>query len=354
MGIKKRVFGVTDEGSTIHIFDLANSKGMEVSIINYGGRVVSIKVPDKNGNIADVALGYDNAQNYLNDKGTYFGAIAGRYANRIEGASFTLNGREYTLAKNDGNNHLHGGIKGFDKVIWEAEIVKKDGIEQLLLNYKSPDGEEGYPGNLDVRVTYSVTEDNELRIDYKAVSDKDTIVNLTNHTYFNLAGHKAGSILNHQLMINGDSFTVINDECIPTGEIRKVYGTPMDFTTLRPINWAFKPEEDEQLKCGKGYDHNWVLNVSGKAPEKAAELYEPVSGRVMEVYTTMPGIQFYSGNYLDGSLHGKENAVYGKREGLCLETQYFPNSMRHPEFPSPVLKAGKEYNHTTIYKFSVK
>lgn len=354
MGIKKRVFGVTDEGSTIHIFDLANSKGMEVSIINYGGRVVSIKVPDKNGNIADVALGYDNAQNYLNDKGTYFGAIAGRYANRIEGASFTLNGREYTLAKNDGNNHLHGGIKGFDKVIWEAEIVKKDGIEQLLLNYKSPDGEEGYPGNLDVRVTYSVTEDNELRIDYKAVSDKDTIVNLTNHTYFNLAGHKAGSILNHQLMINGDSFTVINDECIPTGEIRKVYGTPMDFTTLRPINWAFKPEEDEQLKCGKGYDHNWVLNVSGKAPEKAAELYEPVSGRVMEVYTTMPGIQFYSGNYLDGSLPGKENAVYGKREGLCLETQYFPNSMRHPEFPSPVLKAGKEYNHTTIYKFSVK
>lgn len=354
MGIKKRLFGVTDKGCTVHIFDMANTKGMEVSIINYGGRVVSIKVPDKNGNAADVALGYDNIENYLNDKGIYFGAIAGRYANRIEGASFILNGKEYKLAKNDGNNHLHGGIKGFDKVIWDAEVIKKDGEEKLLLTYMSHDGEEGYPGNLKVKVTYSVTEESELRIDYNAVSDKDTIVNLTNHTYFNLAGHDSGSILKHQLMINGDRFTVINDECIPTGEIRKVYGTPMDFTTLRPIDWSFTPEEDDQLKCGNGYDHNWVLNVSGEAPEKAAELYEPLSGRIMEVYTTKPGIQFYSGNFLDGSLHGKKNSVYGKREGLCLETQYFPNSMRHLEFPSPVLKAGEEYKHTTIYKFSVK
>lgn len=353
MEIKKRIFGVTDEGCAVHIFYLENTKGMRVSIINYGGRVVSIKVPDRIGNEGDVALGYDNIESYINDKGTYFGAIVGRHANRLEGAAFSLNGQEYKLAKNDGNNHLHGGIKGFDSVIWDAEIEKKNGQEQLLLTYRSPDGEEGYPGNLEVRVVYSVTEDNELRIDYSAVCDKDTVVNLTNHTYFNLAGHSAGSILNHQLMINGDSFTVIDDQCIPTGEIRKVYGTPMDFTTLKPIGWDFT-SDDEQLECGKGYDHNWVLNAKGRTPEKAAELYEPGSGRIMEVYTTMPGMQFYSGNFLGSSLTGKENAEYGNRDGLCLETQYFPNSMRHPEFPSPVLKAGRKYKHTTIYKFSVR
>jgi aldose 1-epimerase len=353
MEIKKKIFGVTDEGYTAHIFELTNTKGMKVSIINYGARVVSIKVPDKNGDEGDVVLGYDNIENYINDKGIYFGAIVGRHANRIEGASFRLNGHEYTLAKNEGNNHLHGGIKGFDRVIWEAEVVRKNNQEQLMFTYMSPDGEEGYPGNLEVRVTYSVTEENELRIDYSAVSDKDTVVNLTNHTYFNLAGHNAGSILSHQLMINGDSFTAINDECIPTGEIREVYGTPMDFTTMKPIDWAFS-SEDQQLKCGKGYDHNWVLNVSGKTPEKAAELYDSGSGRAMEVYTTMPGLQFYSGNFLGGSLPGKENAIYNIREGLCLETQYFPNAMKHLEFPSPVLKAGREYKHATIYKFSVR
>ncbi len=353
MEIKKRIFGVTDEGYTVHIYELGNSQGMKAAIINYGGRVVSLKVPDRNDNEADVVLGYDNIESYVKDSNTYFGAIVGRHANRIEGASFILNGQEYVLAKNDGNNHLHGGIKGFDKVIWNADIIKKNNQEQLQLTYTSPDGEEGYPGNLDIRVTYSVTEENELRIDYYAVSDKDTVVNLTNHAYYNLAGHDAGTILKHQLKINGESFTAINDECIPQGEIRKVYGTPLDFTTMKPIDWAFS-SEDEQFRCGKGYDHNWVLNVDGKIPEKAAELYEPVSGRTMEIYTTMPGMQFYSGNFIGNGLHGKGGAVYTDRTGLCLETQYFPNAMRHPEFPSPVLKAGSEYKHTTIYRFSVR
>lgn len=353
MEIKKRIFGVTDEGYTVHLFELENTKGLRASIINYGGRVIALKVPDKNGEVADVVLGYDNIESYIKDEGTYFGAIVGRHANRLEGASFSLNGQEYILAKNDGNNHLHGGNKGFDKVIWDAEIVKKNNQEQLQLTYRSVDGEEGYPGNLDVRVNYSVTEENELRIEYYAISDQDTVVNLTNHTYFNLAGHSSGSILEHQLMINGDSFTVINDECIPTGEIRKVYGTPMDFTTMKFIDWAFS-SKDEQLICGKGYDHNWVLNVNGKQPEKAAELYEQESGRLMEVFTTMPGVQFYSGNFVGNSLPGKEHASYQNRDGLCLETQYFPNSMRHPEFPSPILKAGREYKQITIYKFSVR
>ena len=297
-------------------------------------------------------LGYDKLDGYLR-KGPYFGAIIGRHGNRIEDSMFEINGIEYHLYANDGKNHLHGGLKGFDKVLWQAEIIEFDQDESLQLTYRSLDGEENYPGNLDVKIVYSLTNDNSLRIHYFAVSDKDTVVNLTNHSYFNLSGHCAGDILKHKLMINSNRFTVINDEGIPTGEIRDVKDTPMDFTTLTTIEPGLLSGY-EQIASGKGYDHNWVLNVSGKKPEKAAEVYDEVSGRLMEVYTTKPGIQFYSGNFLDGSETGKDNTVYSKWSGLCLETQYFPNALKHKHFPSPILKAGQQYNQTTIYKFLTK
>ena len=257
------------------------------------------------------------------------------------------------MAENDGKNHLHGGNVGFDKKVWDAEIVNYNGKESLQLTYFSVDGEENYPGNLKVKVLYSLSEDNALEIDYYALSDKDTVVNLTNHAYFNLAGHASGNVLKHELMINADSFTVINNECTPNGEIRSVKGTPMDFKELNPIGPGIMSDY-EQIRCVSGYDHNWVLNVSGKKPEKAAELFEPESGRVMEVYTTKPGVQFYSGNGLAKSELKKEDAAYSQWGGLCLETQFFPNSMKHKNFPTPILKAGEQYHHTTIYKFLVR
>lgn len=348
MSITKKLFGNTADGTPVDIFTLKNSKGMTAEITNYGGIIVSLRVPDKNGNFEDVVLGHDKLENYMR-KGPYFGAVIGRHGNRIEGASFEINGVEYKLTKNEGENQLHGGITGFDKVLWEAEIVN----ESLELSYLSKDGEEGYPGNLKVKVTYSVTEDNELRIDYYGVSDKDTVVNLTNHSYFNLAGHASGDILDHKVMINADKFTPADKESLPTGEIREVKGTPMDFTVLTTVGKNIDSDYD-QIVFGGGYDHNWVLNVSGKAPEKAAEVVDEKSGRVMEVYTTKPGVQFYTANFLDGTEVGKGGAVYNKRNGLCLETQYFPNSMKHKNFPSPILRAGEKYKHTTIYKFSTK
>lgn len=339
------------DGTEIYLYKLSNKNKMSVGIINYGGIIVSIEVPDRDGNIDDVNLGYDNLEQYL-EIGQYFGAIIGRHGNRIENAEFDLNGITYRLAKNDGNNHLHGGKRGFDKVVWQAEPIEKDGVQALQLSYLSPDGEENYPGNLDVKVTYTLTDDNSLRIDYFVVSDKDTVVNLTNHAYFNLSGHGSGDILDHQIMINADRFTVINNECIPTGEIRDVSNTPMDLRTLKKVREGIE-SKDDQIACGNGYDHNWVLNVSGDKPEKAAEVFEPVSGRLMEVFTTKPGMQFYSGNAIT-RVTGKGGAVYDKRGALCLETQYYPNGTRHKHFPSPFLKAGEEYRHTTIYKFSVK
>lgn len=351
MSITKSLFHTMKDGTQIHMYKLANSKKMTVGIINYGGTIVSIEVPDRNGRLQDITLGYDNLDQYLK-KSFFFGALVGRHANRIEDSTFELNGKIYHLAKNDGDNHLHGGNKGFDKVVWKAAAI--DGMEgpALQLSYRSVDGEENYPGNLDVEVIYTLTGENELKIDYYAVSDKDTVVNLTNHAYFNLSGHASGNIYKHLLKINADRFTVVDNECIPTGEIRDVKNTPMDFTELTPIG-AGIDSVDEQIACGKGYDHNWVLNVSGKAPEKAAELYDPETGRLMEVFTTKPGVQFYSGNFLEGAI-GKEGAVYGKRSGLCLETQFFPNAMKHKHFPSPILRAGDEYRHTTTYKFSCR
>jgi aldose 1-epimerase len=348
MNIMKRFFGKTLEGAEAYIYTLTNSNGMIAEISNFGGVIVALKVPDSKGNLEDVVLGFDELDRYIAE-GPFLGALIGRFANRIEHGAFKLNGVEYNVPKNDGENCLHGGTKGFDKVLWEVKPLeaKEQAIE---LTYLSKDGEEGFPGNLQVKVTYTLTEDNSIKIDYYAVCDKDTVINLTNHSYFNLSGHASGNILKHKLMLNSDKFTVSDQYSIPTGEIRGVKGTPMDFTKLTEIgeNIDF---DYEQIVFAKGYDHNWVLNVSGKAPEKAAEVIDENSGRVMEVYTTKPGVQFYTGNFLNDSYIGKGGVPYTRRTGFCLETQYFPNAMNTENFPSPILRAGEEYKHTTIYKF---
>ncbi|OPX44106.1 aldose 1-epimerase precursor [Ruminiclostridium hungatei] len=354
MSITRKFFGTLPDGTQADLFTLTNLKNVSVDITNFGGIIVAVSVPDKSGNMDDVTLGYDSLDKYLENP-AYLGAVIGRHANRIEDASFELNGKVYELVKNDGENHLHGGITGFHNVVWKAETIAGNGCEKLVLTHTSPDGEENYPGNLDVRVEYSLTGDNELVIDYSAVTDKDTVINLTNHAYFNLGGHSSGDALKHQLYINADSFTPVDDECIPTGEIRSVKGTVMDFTTLKYFAEGIS-SEDIQIVNGSGYDHNWVLNTKGNLKGVAAELYHPQSGRLMQVFTTKPGVQFYSGNHLskEEDIIGKGDTVYCKRSGLCLETQYFPNAMKHKHFPSPVLKAGDKYRHTTIYKFGIR
>jgi aldose 1-epimerase len=329
---------------------LKNSNGIEIKICTYGGTIVSSIVPDKNGDFHDVILGYDNLDSYLKGD-NYFGALIGRFGNRIQYGKFTLNGEEYNLAQNNGENHLHGGLQGFDKVVWNSKIVDSE-TNTLELSYFSPHGEEGYPGNLNVNVKYVLTEDNAIEINYTATTDKDTIINLTNHAYFNLSGHSSGDILNHKLMINADRFTVNDEFSIPTGEIRDVDGTPMDFRTLTPIGKNIESDY-EQIVFGKGYDHNWVLNTNGSDTLKAAQVVAENTGIVMDVYTTTPGVQFYSANFLDGSDVGKDKAVYKMRNAFCLETQYFPNSINCSNFESPILKVGEEYKHKTIYKFSV-
>lgn len=351
MQITSRGFGTMPDGRAVHLFTLQNSHGMKAEITHYGAAVVSLYVPDKNGSLTDVVLGFDDLDGYLAGC-PYFGAVIGRHANRIEGAAFTLNGVRCALARNEGENHLHGGDQGFDKVLWDAEVIEQDQNTALRLTYISADGEEHYPGTLKAAVTYTVTEDNRLCIHYQAVSDKDTVVNLTNHAYFNLAGHGSGDILNHVIQIQGDYFTPIDPYGIPTGEIRSVDGTPLDLRTPLPIAQGIEAD-DQQIRFGKGYDHNWVLKDAGCLKAKAAVLYEPESGRSMNVYTTKPGLQFYTGNFLDGAITGKQGVVYGRRSGLCLETQFYPNAMKHTHFPSPVLKAGEVYDHTTIYEFSV-
>ncbi|NDL66962.1 galactose mutarotase [Clostridiales bacterium F-3ap] len=348
--MERMPFGKTADGKEVSRFKLTNAAGAYVQIINYGGIITAINLPDREGRLGDVVLGYDSLEEYVQDR-NYFGAIIGRTANRTENACFELEGVEYKLGKNEGNNHLHGGVAGFNKALWDAEMVgSKDG-ESLLLSYLGKDGEEGYPGNLQARVRYTFTDKNELVMEYGAISDRDTVVNLTNHSYFNLSGHQSGSVLGHKLMICGDRFTPIDSALIPSGEIRSVAGTPMDFMELTAIGARIGWDDGQLLHAG-GYDHNWILGNGGKVPEKAAEVVDETSGRVLEVFTTKPGIQFYSGNFLDSVL-GKEGALYGKRSGFCLETQYFPNSMKHKHFPSPVLKAGEEYRSTTIYRFSV-
>ncbi len=347
MTIKKEPFGKMTNGTPIDLYTLTNTSGLQAKITTYGGAVVSLLVPDRDGKLDDVVLGFETLEEYV-EKSPFFGCITGRYANRIAKGKFTLNGAAYTLAQNDGPNHLHGGVKGFDKVVWSAQEKSDDGLE---LTYLSKDGEEGYPGNLSVEVTYTLTNDDELRIDYLATSDEDTVIKLTNHTYFNLADGGAGDILGHELMINADRFTPVDGTQIPTGELRSVAATPMDFRRMTAIG-ARIGQDDEQLRLGLGYDHNWVLNRSDGALALAAKVQEPTSGRVMQVYTTEPGIQFYSGNFLDGSITGKGGKVYGKRHGLCLETQHFPDSPNQPNFPSTVLKPGETYQTTTIYRFA--
>lgn len=351
MTINKESFGKTNDGVEVDIFTLKNSNGMEVKITTYGATIVSLTAPDKNGKFDDIVLGYDTLDGYLKgDK--YFGALIGRCGNRIENGKFKINGIEYKVAINNGKNHLHGGLKGYDKVVWTPTNID-DNSNTLKLTYMSKDGDEGYPGNLNVTVIYTLTEDNALSINYNAVSDKDTIVNLTNHSYFNLAGHASGDILNQKLMINSDKFTVNDMYSIPTGEIRDVSNTPMDFRSLTPIGKNINSTDYEQIAFGSGYDHNWMLNTNGNILEKAAQLIDENSGRVMDVYTTTPGVQFYSANFLDGLDIGKGGVSYNKRTGVCLETQYVPNAINTDKFESPLLKAGKEYNHTTIYKFSL-
>ena len=352
MSIEKKVFGQMPDGTEVNEFILTNSKGMRVRIINYGGIVVGIEVPDHNGEMGDVVLGFDTLDKYITDS-PYFGCITGRYANRICKGKFTLDGVEYTLATNNDPNHLHGGNVGFDKVVWDPETISVDGTEGLALKYTSKDGEEGYPGNLDCKVTYCLTEDNELKIMYSAKTDKATPVCLTNHSYFNLAGQGSGDILSHELMLNADNFTPTDETAIPTGEIDPVKDTPMDFTTPTAVG-ARVNDDYEQLVFGKGYDHNFVLNKDDDSLTLAASVFEPTTGRFMEVFTTEPAIQFYGGNFLDGITGGKDGKVYNFRNGFCLETQHYPDSPNHNDFPSTILRPDEEYTQTTIYKFSAK
>lgn len=349
MSIEKNLFGLLPNGKEVYIYTLKNNNGMEVKVSTYGGTIVSVLTSDKNGKFHDVVLGYDSLEGYLKgDK--YFGALVGRFANRIQYGTFKLNDKEYKLATNNGPNHLHGGIKGFDKVLWNATLIE-DKNNILQLSYLSVDGEEGYPGNLNVNVKYILTEDNSLELHYEATSDKDTIINLTNHSYFNLCGHSSGDVLNHKIMINADKFTVNDKYSIPTGEIRNVDGTPMDFRTLTPIG-ANINSDYEQITFGNGYDHNWVLNTTDSPLTKVAKAICEHTGISLDVYTTQPGVQFYTANFLDGSDIGKDNAIYNMRNAFCLETQYFPNSINCSNFKSPILKAGEKYDHKTIYKFS--
>ncbi len=346
LDIRKAPFGQTSEGQPVDLYTLTNAHGLQVRIMNYGAIVVSLDVPDRSGKIDDVTLGYDSLSGYLKET-PYFGAIVGRYGNRIAKGAFTLNGVKYRLAKNNGANHLHGGLKGFDKVVWNAEPVREENAVGLKLTNLSKDGEEGYPGNLTSTVTYTLTNDNALSIRYEAETDKATPINLTNHCYFNLAGQGNGDILSHELMLNADKYTPVDEGLIPTGELKSVKGTPMDFTS--PVTIGSRIDQ-----VSGGYDHNYVLNKGADGMTLAARVYEPVSGRVMEIKTTEPGIQFYSGNFLNGSITGKAGKVYNKHFGFCLETQHFPDSPNKPNFPSTILNPGKKYTSETIIAFSVK
>jgi aldose 1-epimerase len=350
LSFSKIPFGTTPHGD-VDLFSLKNKNGMEVKITNYGGIITSIIVPDKDGKMADVVLGFDNIEQYLEPQ-PYFGAIIGRYGNRIANGKFKLDDNEYTLVKNNGENHLHGGTKGFDKVIWEAKKVHYENKIGVEMTYTSPDMEEGYPGNLEVIVQYALNNDNQLFIAYQANSDKKTLCNLTNHSYFNLSGEGNGTILNHELTLNANQITPTDEGMIPTGELQLVKDTPFDFIYATQIGQRIE-DDNQQLKNGNGYDHNFVLN-KGKNDERAAALFDPESGRFMEVFTTEPGIQIYTGNFLDGSLIGKSGKPYLKRGAVCLETQHFPDSPNQPNFPSTTLEAKKLYSSLTIYKFSVR
>jgi aldose 1-epimerase len=350
-GLKKALFGKTTDGQHVDLYTLTNAHGMEVAITNYGGTVVSIRVPDRSGKFADVVLGFDNFNGYLSNT-PFFGVVVGRYGNRIAKARFTLDGHEYHLAANDDGNTLHGGLRGFDKKIWKARDVSTKEMPALELTYLSRDGEEGYPGNLAATVTYSLTPKNELKIDYTATTDKPTVLNLTNHSYFNLGGQGEGDALSHLMMINADRFTPVDATLIPTGELKSVAGTPLDFRKPTAIG-ARIDAQDQQIQFCRGYDHNFVLNHKDGELGVAGRVTDPSSGRVLEVLTTEPGVQFYTGNFLDGTVHGKGGKAYAHRSAFCLETQHFPDSPNHPDFPMTVLRPGERFQSTTVFRFSV-
>ena len=349
--VRREDFGRTADGRAVALYTLTNRGGAEARVITYGGTVVSLKVPDRRGRLADVVLGFDDLEGYV-AQDFYIGSLIGRYANRIANARFTLNGVEYKLAANNGAHNLHGGPRGFDKVVWQARPLSSRGGAALELTYLSRDGEEGFPGNLSARVVYTLTDAHELRVDYSATTDKDTVVNLTQHSYFNLAGEGAGDILDHRLRLFARYFTPTDSTSIPTGRLRLVRATPFDFLSFKRIGERIN-DDHEQLKFGNGYDHNFVVNGRKGLLRRAAEVYEPTTGRVMEVWTTGPGIQFYTGNYLAVE-RGKGGKSYPRRTGFCLETQHYPDTPNKPQFPPAVLRGGRRYSTTTVYRFSAR
>lgn len=348
--MKKEDFVTELDGKPIRLYKLTNKNGVTVEITNFGGKIVTIIVPDRDGNLKDIVLGFDTIEEYIKGN-TYFGALIGRSANRIRKGRFVLEGKVYQLSQNIGENHLHGGVKGFNDVVWDADFNEENQV--LELTYLSKDGEEGYPGNLTVKTSFSLTDENELEISYHAETDKTTIVNLTSHPFFNLRGEGNGDVLDHEVMINADAFTAVNEDVIPSGEIRDVTGTPMDLREYTPIRKDIDAD-DEQIRLGSGFDHNWVINKDEGVMAYAAAAYEPESGRLLEVWTDQPGIQLYTGNFLDGSDIGKGGKIYERRTAFCFETQHFPDSPNHENFPSTVLKPGEIYNYTCTYKFSIK
>jgi aldose 1-epimerase len=349
--VTRAPFGTSDDGRSVHVFTLTNANGVEVRVMEYGATIVSLRTPDRDGNLGDIALGFDSLDGYLAGS-PYFGAVVGRYGNRIAGGRFALDDSTYQLATNDGVNHLHGGITGFDKVVWTGEPVERDDGVGVTFAYTSPDGEEGYPGTLETRVTYILTEADELIMDYVATTDRATPVNLTQHTYFNLTGDASRDILDHELQVHAESFTPVDETLIPTGTVAPVAATPFDFRSPTAIG-ARIGEDHRQLELGGGYDHNFVLRRAGPGLISAAQVVEPTSGRMLEVLTTEPGMQFYSGNFLDGTITGKGGRVYEHRFGFCLETQHYPDSPNQPEFPSTILRPGDEYRSTTVWRFGV-
>lgn len=350
--VTRQPFGSLPDGTAVELFTLTNANGIEVRAMTYGAIIVSIRTPDRSGRLDDIALGHDTLKGYEKNA-PYLGAIVGRYGNRIAKGRFTLDGRTYQLATNDGPNHLHGGNKGFDKVTWRGEPFDDQRGVGVVFSRTSPDGEEGYPGNLAARVTYTLTAANELRVDYEATTDKATVLNLTQHTYFNLAGDGSGDILGHAMQINADRFTPVDATLIPTGKLAPVEGTPFDFRRPTPIGQRIDAA-DEQIKLGRGYDHNFVLSKQGSGVTLAARVVEPKTGRTLEVSTDQPGVQFYSGNFLDGTVTGRGGHVYNHRNGFCLETQHFPDSPNHSDFPSAVLRPGETFRSTTVFRFGVE
>ena len=347
MNFNTELFGRTTEGEEVFLYTLTSAKGLRARITNYGAILVSLEVPDRHGKLDDITLGFESLDKYIEQK-VYFGATVGRYANRIGNARFVLDGVEYKLAANNGPNHLHGGIKGFDKVVWRpVEVTAGENQAWAKLTYLSKAGEEGYPGNLRCTVTYTLTNDDELRIDYEAETDKKTVLNLTNHTYWNLAGQGVGDILGHELMLEATRFTIVDKTLIPVGITASAVDTPLDFLAPKTIRGRIR-------QLSNGFDHNFVLNGQPGAMKSCARVYEPTGGRILEIATTEPGVQLYTGNFLDGSVIGKGGKAYGKHAGFCLETQHYPDSPNKPNFPSTVLEPGRKFASTTVHKFSAK